>query len=80
MSIIELGLHYTDEGKKIISRILAQMNNNRLSTINNWTDETITFLLSDIALLISKGSNYEIIKGKTYIKSLNRLLSTNKKK
>lgn len=79
ISIIDLGLHYTDEGKKIISRILAQMNNNRLSTINNWTEEDRTLLLTDIALLINKGSNYMILDGKTYIKSLNRFLSTNKK-
>lgn len=80
INIVELGLHYTDEGKEIINRILAQMNNNRLSTaVNEWSAQDRTYLLKDIAVLISKGSNYEIKSGKTYIKSLNRMLSTNKK-
>ena len=79
INIIELGLHYTEEGQKIITRILAQMNNNRLSTVNKWTEEDRTRLLSDISLLISKGSNYSVSDGKTFIKSLNRRLSTNKK-
>ena len=35
--------------------------------------------MADIALLIAKGSNYMIMNGKTFIKSLNRPLSTNKK-
>ena len=56
------------------------MNNNRLSTaVNKWSAQDRTHLLKDIAVLISKGSNYEIKSGKTYIKSLNRMLSTNKK-
>jgi len=55
------------------------MNNNRLSTINKITDEDRTLLLADIALLISKGSNYMILGGKTYIKSLSRPLSTTEK-
>lgn len=79
INIIELGLHYTEEGQEIMTRILAQMNNNRLSTVNKWTEEDRTRLLSDISLLISKGSNYYFSGGKTFIKSLNRRLSTNKK-
>lgn len=55
------------------------MNNNRLSTNNTHTEEDRALLLSDIALLISKGSNYIHKGGKIYIKSQNRLLSTNKK-
>ena len=78
-SIVELGLHYTDDGKLIIERILAQMNNNRLSTNKTHSDEDRALLLSDISLLISKGSNYINKDGKIFIKSLNRPLSTNKK-
>lgn len=55
------------ELKEIVANIKSQMNVNR------------TLLLTDIALLINKGSNYMILDGKTYIKSLNRFLSTNKK-
>nr|YP_009261981.1 LAGLIDADG endonuclease [Chrysoporthe austroafricana]AMX22056.1 LAGLIDADG endonuclease [Chrysoporthe austroafricana] len=79
INIVELGLHYTDEGKLIIERILAQMNNNRLSTNKTHSDEDRALLLSDISLLISKGSNYINQDGKIFIKSLNRLFSTNKK-
>lgn len=77
LSIVELGLHYTDEGKNLIRRILNQMNNNRLSTkgqsVVNRAD-----LESDIVNLLNVGSNYEVREGRTYIKSLNRYLSTNK--
>lgn len=79
INIVELGLHYTDEGKLIIERVLAQMNNNRLSTNKTHSDEDRALLLLDISLLISKGSNYINKDGKIFIKSLNRPLSTNKK-
>jgi hypothetical protein len=53
------------------------MNNNRLSTkgqsVVNRAD-----LESDIVNLLNVGSNYEVREGRTYIKSLNRYLSTNK--
>ena len=55
------------------------MNNNRLSTNNTYSDEDRALLLSDISLLISKGSNYINKDGMIFIKSLNRPLSTNKK-
>lgn len=79
INIVELGLHYTDEGKLIIERVLAQMNNNRLSTNKTHSDEDRALLLLDISLLISKGSNYINKDGKIFIKSLNRPLSINKK-
>lgn len=55
------------------------MNHNRLSTNNTYSDEDRALLLSDISLLISKGSNYINKDGMIFIKSLNRPLSTNKK-
>ena len=32
LKVKELGMHYTDEGVKLIDKILSQMNINRLST------------------------------------------------
>ena len=74
---MDLGLHYKGEGKNFILRILDQMNNNRLSTLGKPIVDR-TLLLSDLAKLLSAGSNYEMRGGKMYIKSLNRYLSTNK--
>jgi hypothetical protein len=53
------------------------MNNNRLSTSGKPVVDR-TLLLSDLAKLLSAGSNYEMKGGRMYIKSLNRYLSTNK--
>jgi hypothetical protein len=77
LNILDLGLHYKDEGKNLIQRILDQMNNNRLSTSGKPAVDR-TLLLSDLAKLLSAGSNYEMKGGRMYIKSLNRYLSTNK--
>jgi hypothetical protein len=53
------------------------MNNNRLSTSGKPIIPR-ALLLPEIAKLLSAGSNYEIKSSKTYIKSLDRKLSTNK--
>lgn len=71
----ELGMHYTDEGVKLIDKIISQMNINRLST-NSKPKADRTFLLVCInKILRSGGSNFEIRNGRTFIKSLNKYYS-----
>jgi hypothetical protein len=75
LKLKELGMHYTDEGVKLIDQILSQMNINRLST-NSKPKADRTFLLVCInKLLRSGGSNFEIRNGRTFIKSLNKYYS-----
>ncbi len=75
LKLKELGMHYTDEGVKLIDQILSQMNINRLST-NSKPKPDRTFLLICInKLLRSGGSNFEIRNGRTFIKSLNKYYS-----
>ena len=64
-----MGLHYLPVGKNLITRILSQMNNNRL--LNKHLVD-ITQLMSDVEKLLKLPTNYEIREGKTFIKSLNR--------
>ncbi len=66
-----LGLHYLPEGKKLIELILSQMNNNRLSNSGNKIVDR-NYIASEINRLLNGPSNYEIIKGKIFIKSLNK--------
>ena len=68
------GLHFTPEGKKLIDRILDQMNNNRLSTSGKPQINRVK-LIEDITKLLSMPSNYEYQEdGKIHIISENRLL------
>lgn len=66
-----LGLHYLAEGKKLIELILSQMNNNRLSNSGNKTVDK-DYIASEVNRLLNGPSNYEIIKGRIFIKSLNK--------
>jgi hypothetical protein len=67
------GLHYLTEGETLIELILQQMNNNRLSTADKpGVDRAQLLLKIDELLSLPIDTNYEIIDGKTFIKSLNR--------
>nr|SNU77049.1 TPA: LAGLIDADG endonuclease [Fusarium oxysporum f. sp. cucumerinum]SNU77078.1 TPA: LAGLIDADG endonuclease [Fusarium oxysporum f. sp. cucumerinum]SNU77107.1 TPA: LAGLIDADG endonuclease [Fusarium oxysporum f. sp. cucumerinum] len=66
-----LGLHYLPEGKKLIELILSQMNNNRLSNSGNKIIDR-NYIASEVNRLLNGPSNYEIIKGRIFIKSLNK--------
>lgn len=66
-------LHYTPEGRDLIERILAQMNNKRLST-SKTPRVNRALLLSDIADLLNQPINAELRHGKIWIKSDNRFL------
>ena len=74
LKIFKLGLHYLPEGKDLISRIISQMNNNRLST-SEFPKIDRNLLLSEITNLLedsSRSNNYEIKEGRIFIKSLGR--------
>lgn len=87
----ELGLHYTEEGVRVINLILSQMNNNRLSTAS--LDPSVpsslrtvgglvnrTSLEIEIDKLLEGGSNFvEMPDGKIWIKSLNKYYSSRAK-
>jgi hypothetical protein len=67
-----LGLHYTEEGVKIINIILSQMNNNRLTTRRSGLVDRAA-LDCDIKRLLKGPSNFEIKEdGRIFIKSLNK--------
>lgn len=65
------GLHYLPEGKELIELILSQMNNNRFSNSGN-SEINKDYIKSEVARLLNGPSNYEIIKGRIFIKSLNK--------
>lgn len=77
LKIKDLGQHYTEEGLELISKILSQINNNRLSSSNTdkvnreELDVYITRFLSDPDKM-----NYEIRDDRVWIKSLNRFQSS----
>ena len=73
LNLKDLGLHHTKEGLKILDQIFNQMNN-RLSSNNNVTYSLL--LQKEIDKLLTGPSNYEIIKGKVWIKSLNKYKSS----
>nr|QJQ35260.1 LAGLIDADG endonuclease [Fusarium lactis] len=66
-----LGLHYLAEGKKLIELILSQMNNNRLSSSGNKVIDR-DYIAREVSRLLNGPSNYEMIKGRIFIKSLNK--------
>jgi hypothetical protein len=73
LMIRKRGLHYLTEGETLIELILQQMNNNRLSTADKpGVDRAQLLLKIDELLSLPIDTNYEIIDGKTFIKSLNR--------
>lgn len=76
-----LGLHYTDEGVKVLNSILEGMNNNRLTTSGvTITAEQRETLKRDVARLLEGPSNFEIKEdGRILIKSLNKYYSNKAK-
>lgn len=71
----ELGLHYTEEGQKLILVILSQMNNNRLSTSRSPVVDR-ALLLEEIEKFLKGPSNLEEREdGRIFIKSLNKYYS-----
>jgi hypothetical protein len=68
----QLGLHYTDEGKRVINLILNQMNLNRLSSSNSVKVDK-EYLNKSIVNLLNGPSNIETHEdGRIFVKSLNR--------
>ena len=75
LSLKKLGLHYTDEGLKVISLIINQMNclTSNLDSAGTINSEV---LQNDINRLLSGPSNLEIGEdGRIFIKSLNKYYS-----
>jgi hypothetical protein len=68
-----LGLHCLSEGKILFDLIISQMNNNRLST-SGIKPVNRNLIDSQLNQLLNGPSNYEIIDGKIFIKSLNKFL------
>jgi hypothetical protein len=66
-------LHYTSKGKDLIEKLLAQMNNYRLST-SGIPRVNRALLLSEVADLLKEPANAELRDGKIWIKSENRFL------
>lgn len=80
LQLKEKGLHYTEEGIKIINLILSQMNLKRLSTNKNSSSVDRDRLYLEINRLLSGPSNLEIKEdGIIFIKSLNRYYSDHTK-
>lgn len=77
LKLRNLGLHYTDEGVKVLNNILSSMNNNRLTTSRSSTPVRDRAVLdSDIKKLMQGPSNFEVKEdGRVYIKSLNKYYS-----
>lgn len=73
----KLGLHYTDEGVKVLNSILSGMNNNRLTTSgSSLSVEERGILNSNITKLLEGPSNFEVKEdGRVFIKSLNKYYS-----
>ncbi len=71
----KLGLHYQFEGKMLIKLILSQMNNNRLSNSGSKLINR-NHIDSEVIRLLKGPSNYKIIEGKIFIKSLNKFHSS----
>jgi len=77
----KLGLHYTDQGIKVLNSILGGMNNNRLTTSGSSTTvEERAVLNSNITKLMEGSSNFEVKEdGRVFIKSLNKYYSNKAK-
>ena len=74
LKLKKLGLHYVEEGVRVINLILSQMNLNRLSSNKSRMSQTqIDALQIDIERLLGGPSNLEIKEdGRIFIKSLNK--------
>jgi len=76
LKIKELGLHHTEEGVRMINRIISQMNNNRLSTTPGPSVDR-DLLLLDLKPMLEGGSNYEYKpEGQIVIKSSGKFLKS----
>lgn len=74
LELKNLGLHYVEEGVKVINLIIGRMNNNRLSTSTaGLSQPRLDALQRDIEKLLSGPSNFETKEdGRIFIKSLNK--------
>lgn len=72
--VYKKGLNYLTEGETLVTRIISQMNNHRLSTSRSpkLTPLDRDLLLANISKLLDGPSNYEIKGDRVFIKSLNR--------
>lgn len=76
LKLRNLGLHYTEEGLKVINLILSQMNNYRLSSYKCTAPVDRALLQIEIDKLLNGPSNFEKREdGRIFIKSLNRYYS-----
>ena len=73
-NIYKKGLNYLPEGETLVTRIISQMNNHRLSTSRSpkLTPIARDLLLAKISKLLDGPSTYEIRGDRVFIKSLNR--------
>lgn len=72
LELKKLGLHFTDEGTRVINLVLSQMNLNRLTNPDKLSKSQTDNLTVDIAKLLSGQSNLEIKSdGRIFILSLN---------
>ena len=75
LNLKELGQHYTEEGKEVISLILSQINNKRLSTVGSTLVDR-NLLDGKVKKLLAAPSNFETKEdGRIFIKSLNKFYS-----
>jgi len=74
LELKNLGIHYTDEGVRVINLILSQMNLKRSSTNETKLSQAqLEQLREDVEKLLSGPSNLEIKEdGRIFIKSLNK--------
>lgn len=68
------GLHYTDEGLKLIELIISQMNNRRLSNSGLPMVKDRACLYLEVQRLLMGPSNYENRNGRIWIISQNKFL------
>lgn len=74
----EQGHHHSYKKKILIDSFIEQMNNNRLSTLGVNFAKDRKSLISQAKIIFQGLSNYKKEKGKTYIISENKLLTTRK--
>lgn len=77
----EQGHHFSEQGVKLIDRILSQMNKNRLSTNTKVlkSNEDRSSLLAEVKEMLNGPSNFEIKNGRKFIVSLNKYYKSSRK-
>lgn len=68
------GLHYTDEGLKLIHLIVSQMNNRGLSNSGLPVKDRVS-ISTEIQRFLNGPSNYELREGRIWIVSQNKYLN-----